>query len=209
MTRLSRRGLPTGAMLLGATVCACNAAPTLSATPGVRVGHRMTQGDRWVGNDGPTHTGVGADLRWHPWAESSGFVQGMAFGLEESIMPVLKHTYQGRRESLLVGWGYTPRRPGSGFEFGGEITLVPIGWSRIYYESEVESAIALGARTAAMLKLPCLSNECGDALWAYRSLLVLELGWNIFYPLVREDSPPWLGEGMATLAYRFDFSLLP
>jgi hypothetical protein len=45
--------------------------------------------------------------------------------------------------------------------------------------------------------------------WAYRSLLLLELGWNMHRPYVSDGSRPWLGEGMATLGLRFDISLLP
>jgi len=198
-----------GPLLLSMAICACQSVPTLSATPGLRAGQHLTRGDRWIGSDGSTHTGVGVDVRWHPWADGSGFSKGVSFGLDESVMPALQHTVQGRRENLLVGWGYTPRRPGSAWVPGGELSLVPIGWSRIYYEGHVESAVTLGARAGGMLKLPCHSCECDDGLWALRHFLVLEGGWNLHRPLVRASSPAWLGEATATVAYRFDFSLLP
>ena len=202
-------GRAVAAVLFVASIGACNTVPTLSATPGARVGQQLTRGDRWIGAEGSTHTGLGVDLRWHPWAENNGFGRGVSFGVDEATMPVLKHTLQGRREHLLVGWGDTPRRPGSAWDFGGEASLVPIGWSRIYYEGHVESAVTLGVRGGPMLKLPCHHCECDDGLWATRHLIVLEGGWNFHRPLVRGNGPPWLGEATATLAYRLDVSLLP
>ncbi|MFW5739237.1 MAG: hypothetical protein ACOC1F_02605, partial [Myxococcota bacterium] len=125
-------------------------------------------------------------------------------GLEEAWMPSWRNSGRGRRESLLLGVGRTPRLNGGAL--GYELTLAP-GWGHIYFDDDIESAFSASARGAVLVKLPCLSNECSGGLTEQRSMLVFEAGGSMLRPLGFDA--PWVGEGMFSVGYRCEASLLP
>jgi len=189
-------------------LCGCGT-PTFSGGASARAAHQLRQDGRWAPEEGKARAGGGVDLRWHFLAKRDDILGGLAVGLEEAWMPVTSHSWRGRRENVLLSWSRTPRQDGYRGPLGYELTFVPFGWGHIETAGDIESAYTWGGRAGLLYKLPFWNDECGNSLVAWRTLLVLQGGWNQHHPIDAPNAPTWLGEGLATLGLRFDASVLP
>lgn len=204
----TRLGSLAGVAVIAA-VGGCGTTPTFSGGVSARAAHQLEQDGRWAPDQGEARGGAALDLRWHLLANRDGPVGGLAVGLEEAWMPAWSDSLRGRRENALISWSLTPRQDGHTGDVGFEATLVPAGWGHIHTGGEVESAYTFGGRLGLLVRMPCWDHECDKSLFAGRTLLVVQGGWNEHMPIDAPGAPSWIGEGLVALGLRYDVSLLP
>jgi hypothetical protein len=162
----------------------------------------------WHPQQARSYVGPSGELRVYPWRDQAYVLDGLAFGIEESYLPLWTQCCYGRREHFLVSWGHVPREPN--VDVGYELTF-PLGYARVDWGSAEPAAFLTGLRGAMLFKLRWLGllyDECSQPLLAYRPFLALELGVQEVLPYEGNDRRVRT-ELTGLAALRFDVSLLP